>query len=224
MTDAWEVAQKLVEKHANQGGIFVRLANDGDKVVGVFCGDPYAREVYWDGAAFTETPPESGTVKCSVRTAMNFFVPAEGAMKIIEGNSMWFKDVVAVRDKYGLAKWSFEIKRHGKAKDTKTKYSILPESPVDDALRAKIAAAPLHDLGATVADAVEASVAAGAAPIDLDTAHQVIERLRPLPRTVADAFLKEFRISRIRELLSVDLPAALRFIDRHVPSADPLAL
>jgi hypothetical protein len=45
MSDAWERARKLADKHANQGSIFVRLANDGDKVVGAFRGEPHAREV-----------------------------------------------------------------------------------------------------------------------------------------------------------------------------------
>ena len=45
------------------GDIFVRLANDGDKVVGAFLGDPLAREVHWNGERYEECPgPES---KCS---------------------------------------------------------------------------------------------------------------------------------------------------------------
>lgn len=34
------------------GGVYVRLANDGDKVVGVFCGEPFARSVHWTGVAY----------------------------------------------------------------------------------------------------------------------------------------------------------------------------
>ena len=45
MTNAWDVAKGLAEKHAQAGGLFVRLANNGDKVTGVFCGEPFAREV-----------------------------------------------------------------------------------------------------------------------------------------------------------------------------------
>ena len=41
---------------------------------------------------------------------------------------MFFKDLVRVREKYGLEKWAFEIQRHGAAKDPKTTYSILPST------------------------------------------------------------------------------------------------
>lgn len=37
-TNAWDTASRLADKHANQGGIFIRLAANGDKVVGAFCG------------------------------------------------------------------------------------------------------------------------------------------------------------------------------------------
>ena len=47
--NAWESASRLADKHANQGGIFIRLAANGDKVVGAFVGEPFAREVVWTG-------------------------------------------------------------------------------------------------------------------------------------------------------------------------------
>ena len=52
MSNAWDQAASLADKHANQGGIFVKLANDGDKVVGAFVGDPHAREVVWTGEGY----------------------------------------------------------------------------------------------------------------------------------------------------------------------------
>ena len=48
-TNAWDTASRLADKHANQGGIFVRLTSNGDKIVGAFCGEPFAREVVWTG-------------------------------------------------------------------------------------------------------------------------------------------------------------------------------
>jgi len=120
MNNAWDKAKNLADKHASQGSIFVRLQNDGDAVVGVFCGEPYAREVYWDGEKYVEAtadgPPAGATAKTpSLRVALNFYVPSEGTMKIVEGGTQWFRDLVNVREKYGLDKWLFEIKRHGKA-------------------------------------------------------------------------------------------------------------
>jgi hypothetical protein len=231
MSNAWDNAKELAEKHAAAGGIFVRLQNDGDKVVGVFCGEPYAKEVYWDGEKYSDTPPEGAAAKPSLRVSLNLFVPAVGAMKIIEGGTAWFKDVLEVKEKYGLEKWTFEIKRRGKKGDPKTKYSILPDTQVDDAMRARIAAAGLHDLGAigTGADGDTGSVPAETPKaIDLDTARQLVDRLRPLPRDVAQAFLAEMKVERIRDLLSADLPRAIRFIEsREKPAngaADPFAL
>ncbi|MGH7295371.1 MAG: hypothetical protein ACRELB_10580 [Polyangiaceae bacterium] len=229
MSNAWDNAKQLAEKHAAAGGIFVRLQNDGDKVVGVFCGEPFAKEVYWDGDKYVDAPPEGSAPKPSLRVSLNFYVPTDGAMKIIEGGTAWFKDVLEVKDKYGLEKWSFEVKRRGKKGDPKTKYSILPDTQVDDALRARITAAALHDLGAIGAPSeADADAPAAEAPktIDLDTARQLVERLRPLPREVATAFLAELKIERIRDLLSADLPRALRFIEgREKPAAvDPFAL
>jgi hypothetical protein len=241
MSTAWDKAKELADKHVAAGGIFVRLQNDGDKIVGVFCGEPFAKEVYWDGQKYSDTPPEGVAAKPSLRVALNFYVPAEGAMKIIEGGTAWFKDVLDVKDKYGLDKWSFEIKRRGKKGDPKTKYSILPDAQVDEPMRARIAAAGLHDLssvgaGADAEDAAPAPAAAAspapaAAPatpstIDENTARQLVDRLRPMPREVAHAFLAEFKIGRIRELQSASLPQALRFIEaRQQPQErDPFEL
>lgn len=155
MTTAWEMA----DKHANSGGIFVRLANNGDKIVGAFCGEPYAREVIWTGERyeqFDENNIAHQGKRPSLRVMLNFYVPTEGAMKVIEGGTVWFKDVLRVRDKYGLDKWLFEIERHGDAGDPKTTYSILPEEKLDDEMRARIAAAEAHDLKSTATTAATA--------------------------------------------------------------------
>ncbi len=223
MSSAWDNAKKLAEKHASEGGKFVRLQNDGDKIVGVFCGEPYAREVYWDGEKYSDTAPEGGGAKASLRVALNFYVPAEGAMKIIEGGTAWFKDVVEIRDKYGVEKWIFEVKRRGRKGDPKTKYSILPETHVDDAMRARIKSLPLHDLAAVGGEG-DRGASASPATVDLDVARTIAERLRPLPRESGEAFLAEFKISRIRELRNVDVPAAMRFVDNlELPvGPDPL--
>ncbi len=220
MNTAWDSAKKLAEKHANQGGIFVRLQNDGDTVVGVFCGEPYAKEVYWDGQKYCDAAPEAGG-KMSLRVSLNFYVPSEGAMKIIEGGTAWFKDLLEVREKYGTDKWIFEVKRRGKKGDPKTKYSILPEKPVDDALRARIAAAGEHDLGAAAGGNDTDGATAAPRVVDVDVARTIADRLRALPRDVADAFLGEFKIARIRELLNSDVPRALAFLER---TQDPLAI
>ena len=224
---SWDHAARLADKHTNQGGIFVRLAAKGDKVVGVFCGEPFAREVVWTGERYETFDPGVHTDKRpSLRVMINFFVPAEGEMKVIEGGTVWFKDVLKVRDKYGLDKWAFEIERHGEAGDPKTTYSILPEEKIDDALRARMQAVELHELAsigngeqgaapAAKGDAKPSSTAVISGVIDARTATDLVGRLKSLPRADVDAFLTEFGVKRVRDLRATDLAAAKRSLDKR---------
>ena len=66
MSDAWDKASGMADKHANQGGIYVRLANDRDSIIGVFCGEPFAREVVWTGEqyeAYDEGNPDHASLQ-----------------------------------------------------------------------------------------------------------------------------------------------------------------
>ena len=226
MTTAWEMATTMADKHANSGGIFVRLAANGDKIIGAFCGEPYAREVIWTGERYEQFDENNSAhqgKRPSLRVMLNFYVPAEGAMKIIEGGTVWFKDVLKVRDKYGLDKWLFEIERHGDAGDPKTTYSILPEEKLDDQMRARIAAAEAHDLksigtgndegdGRSSTSTKKSSNAAG--PIDPRVAGDLVAKLKALPRSDVDAFLAEFGVQRVRDLEAKHETAARAFIDQ----------
>jgi hypothetical protein len=122
MGNAWESAKGLAEKHASSGGVFVRLATSGDKVTGVFCGEPYAREVIWTGERYepydANNPAHQAEAKRpSLRVALNFFVIAEGVMKLIEGGTQWFKDVLKVRDKELLRELGVQRVRDLKVSD-----------------------------------------------------------------------------------------------------------
>ena len=241
-TNAWDTASRLADKHANQGGIFIRLAANGDKVVGAFCGEPFAREVVWTGERYETYDPAVHTDKRpSLRVMLNFFVPDEDDMKVIEGGTVWFKDVLKVRDKYGLDKWLFEIERHGEAGDPKTTYSILPEEKLDEELRGQIAGAELHDLAALSSGDANAdkggdkpaSKPSSGGPIDPRDASQLVGRLKQLPRSDVDAFLAEFGVKRVRDLKASDvakakqaldrLEAAMRAADDEDDSIDPFA-
>lgn len=252
MSDAWERARSLAEKHAQAGGIFVRLANNGDKVVGAFCGDPHTREVVWLGDHYEIFDADKHKdKKPNLRVSINFYVPAEGKMKVIEGGTQWFKDVLKLREKYGLDTWLFEIERHGEAGDTKTKYTLLPETKIDADLRARMAPVLLHDLaslgvGDDEDEAPEpkgktppAAAPKGAAPaakpapaeapsgiVTQEVAEAFLARLRPLPRAEADAFVARFGIQRIRELKASDEAAARKHIEeaerRHGRAAPPV--
>jgi hypothetical protein len=150
MSNAWDIAKQMAERHTSS--TFVRLANDGDKVVGVFVGEPLAREVVWTGEKYLDvkSPEAEKYLKkgrsSSLRVAMNIYVLAENVVKVYEMGATVFKDVFKLRDKYGLDTWAFEIERHGGKGDNKTSYTILPEQRLDDAMRRKIAQLELHDL------------------------------------------------------------------------------
>src|SRR5688572_10443666 len=106
MSNAWDIAKQMAERHTSS--TFVRLANDGDKVVGVFVGEPLSREVVWTGEKYLDVKnPEADKYlkkgrTASVRVAMNLYVLAEKAVKVYEMGAVVFKDVYKLRDKYGL--------------------------------------------------------------------------------------------------------------------------
>lgn len=239
MSNAWNHAENLSEKHANQGGIFVRLANNGDKVVGAFCGEPHAREVHWTGEGYAECTGDGctycvGGKKPSLRVMLNFFVPAEGVMKVYETGTRVFRDILKLRDKYGLGAWMFEIERHGEAGNSKTRYSVLPEGKIDAELQARIEAAELHDLagvGRGDDGGTDGAAPAGGSTIAIEAVAPLVARLKALPRSDVDAFLGRFSISRVRDLASSDEQAAFALLGqleaKHTPTPsaeiDPFA-
>jgi hypothetical protein len=78
--------------------------------------------------------------------ALNVALYDSKEVKVLEQGVMFFKDLVRVREKYGLEKWAFEIQRHGAAKDPKTTYSILPEHQLSAEQQKAFQALPQHDL------------------------------------------------------------------------------
>jgi hypothetical protein len=153
-------------------------------------------------------------------------------MKVIEGGSQWFKDVLKLRDKYGLDKWSFEIERRGEAGDPKTRYSMLPEEKLGDEQRKKIAATALHDLpnvagGDGAGDAATPAPAVKAGPIDPATATALVARLKALPRAAVDGVLGELGVQRVKEMTMAQAARANAMLDQLAGGAgaevDPFA-
>jgi hypothetical protein len=239
MSNGWNHAEGLAEQHGGSGsGLFVRLANHGDKIVGAFVGDPHAREVHWGGERYEECTG-SGCGHCedgkkpSLRVALNFYVPKERDMKIIEGGVIWLKTVLKCRDKYGLDAKFFEIERHGEAGDSKTRYSILPDEPIDGEMRAEIDGARLHDLAQVISggsDRFDSYDKGSSGTVKGRLAGELMPRLKALPRTALDAFLGEFGIEKVRDLKASDEKAARALLteleasnQREDTSVDPFA-
>ena len=140
---SWGKTQEAME---NQGSsTFLRLEGDGDKAVVAFCGAPFHRDICYNEKtktyeAWDDAAKAAGRKKSS-RYAMNVFtVSVKGAetneMKVIDMNFNTMQSVIALKDKYGLAKCLFEVTRHGAKGDTKTQYQILPDADISPAVRA----------------------------------------------------------------------------------------
>ena len=144
----WQQTEEMAKKHDQGGSLWLKLAGDGDKAVVVFLGEPHPREVAFVDGKYVEVDEKmkaAGT-KASLRVALNVALYDSKEVKVLEQGVMFFKDLVRVREKYGLEKWAFEIQRHGAAKDPKTTYSILPEHQLSVEQQKAFQALPQHDL------------------------------------------------------------------------------
>ena len=153
LTNAWDTASRLADKHTIQGSLFVRLSSNGDKIVGAFCGVPFAREAVWTGETYESYDPSVHDTHPSLRVMLNFYDAYEGRMRVIENGKTWFQDVCMARDEYDFGAWLFEIERLGDAGDIKTRYSVTPHDEIHLELRGQIANAELHDLAELCASA-----------------------------------------------------------------------
>jgi hypothetical protein len=243
MSNAWDIAKQMAERHTSS--TFLRLTDDGDKVVGVFVGEPLSREVVWTGEKYLDvkSPEAEKYLKkgrsSSLRVAMNIYVLAENVVKVYEMGATVFKDVFKLRDKYGLDTWAFEIERHGGKGDNKTSYTILPEQRLDDAMRRKIAQLELHDLEKVLSntddgddgdeergfdsyeDKQDAPKDKRDRPIDSAILEQVMPRLKVLPRERLEEFLKQFKVQRVKDLRAGDHTAVLEFLSRIEAAMQP---
>ncbi len=224
----WNQAGDLADKHAQaSGGLFVKLTGNGDKVVGIFLGEPCAREVHWGGDRYHPCTEDGcsyceGGKKPSLRVCLNFYVPSEKSLKVIEGGVTWFKDLLKVKEKYGLDKWMFEIERHGEAGDSKTTYTILPEEKLDDDLKKELAKLELHDLVKVVSgddndndtdfDSYDKANKEDRL-IDPREASKLVPRLKAMPREATDIFCQKFDVQRIRDLKASDTERAQAFVE-----------
>jgi len=226
--NAWDKSKELADRHSEGGGPWLRLANDGDKAVGVFLGEPFPREVHFVERYVTCTGascPHCGDGKRpSLRVAINFLTSKE--LRVFEMGTVTFKDLLKVRDKYGLDKWSFEVERHGESGDPKTTYSILPEERLSEKQLADLKKLELLNLLKLYEDADKddgvddkAGKAGGKAKsdagktVDAKTANSLVVVLKSLPREATDRLLEKFGITRVRDLPTSRVQEAVKLID-----------
>ncbi|RJS14242.1 hypothetical protein DRW03_35310 [Corallococcus sp. H22C18031201] len=236
MANMWEQTAAMAKQHEQQGGAWLKLANDGDTAVVVFLGEPCPREVcFVDNkyVLFDEQMKAQGH-KPSLRVALNVAVYGTKEVKVLEQAVTFFNTLLELRAKYGLEKWAFEVKRRGAPKDPKTTYSILPDRQLTAEELAAFQALRLHDLPKLYA--AEAASASGTASgtssnakvgelVDVKLAQGIATALKGLPREAVDRFLQKFSVQRIRDLPASKGEVARAFVDSLVAeySAEPAA-
>jgi hypothetical protein len=220
----WQRTEELAKQHDQQGGSWIRLQNDGDTTVVVFLGEPYPRQVcFVDGKYHVATEElKAAGHKASLRVALNVFVLETKEVKVLEQGVVFFKDLVRVRDKYGLSDWAFDVTRNGAAKDPKTRYSILPERQLSPEEKRVIQGLKLHDLAALYG---EAEAEDEPEFVDEEVARQMVGQLKLLPRQAAERFCQKFGVERVRDLKRAHVETAWELIvalqKEFNPSAAP---
>jgi hypothetical protein len=219
----WQQTEEMASRHEQSGGLWLKLAGDGDKAVVVFLGEPHPREVCFVDGKYVELDDnlKAQGLKVSLRVALNVALFDSKEIKVLEQGVVFFKDLVRVRDKYGLDKWAFEVQRHGAAKDPKTSYSILPEHQLTAEQQKAFKALPLHDLAKLYAGEAEGGGASldsydkkADAAVSPSIAQGIVTALKALPREATDRFLQKFGVQRIKDLSAVQTEKARAFVEQ----------
>ena len=219
-TSKWQQTEEMAKRHDQGSSTWLKLGNDGDKAVVVFLGEPFPREVcFVDGKymPFDDKLKAQG-LKPSLRVALNVALYDTKEVKVLEQGVTFFKDLVRVREKYGIERWAFEIQRHGAAKDPKTTYSILPEHQLTPEQQKEFQGLKLNDLDKLYGDSEDSSSLGSYdrkddGVIDAGTAQAIATQLKTMPREAADRFCKKFGVTRIKDLPAAQVEKARAFVE-----------
>jgi hypothetical protein len=81
----------------------------------------------------------------STRVRLNFYVLLEKAMRVLDGDTNWFRAVCLLRGASLVEPWIIEIERRG------VQYHMIAIGRASAALQREIANCELHDLAKTCA-------------------------------------------------------------------------
>lgn len=220
-TSMWDQTEEMAKQHDQGSSTWLKLADDGDKEVVVFLGEPYPREVvFLDGryTPFTEELRAKGH-KPSLRVALNVALYDTKEVKVLEQGVVFFKQLLQMRSKRSLDEWAFEVERHGAARDKNTSYTILPEHKLTPEEQAEFQALPLHDLEKLYSDGDDSGGGLGSydrksdAVVDPKTAQTIVQSLKALPREAVDRFCQKFGVARIKDLPAAQVEKARVFVE-----------
>ena len=147
--DEWARIIERLERMGAKASDHLALV-EGDKVVVVFLGEPWAYEAAWHDERKQWVPIHRSPmpVEPALRIRINVYIPAIGRLKWWEMDTATFHALCACRDKYGLSSWMFEIEAIDVSADGACgEYSILPEEKLDATDLARIACRPLFQWG-----------------------------------------------------------------------------
>jgi hypothetical protein len=150
---SWSDLETEFKDAQDRNSLFVKIKDDGHKVVGVFVGNPVTFSVHRDGAFGSPTTrcAGPGCPECArgkrrtIRFKSNFYCLATETLKIFEGGPRLFQSVLPAIKKFGQD-YVYEVTRRGRAGDPRTTYVCMPEEPVSQELKARLSRMPLHDL------------------------------------------------------------------------------
>lgn len=210
---SWEDANRKANEYDQ--GDWLKLG-DGDKAVVAFLGEPFAREVAWNGTHYEPFDPEKHP-RGSLRTALNVYNVQLRRVQIFDANLPTFRQILKVRGKYGLDGQLYEISRSGTGRDTE--YTVLLEGAADAAQKTAQKTAQLFDLKAkTLGDdsfnPAELEADFENATISAEQAKELIGRAKMLPRVKADAWIHELGVERVSELLAGQYDIADKLLSR----------
>jgi hypothetical protein len=215
----WDRTEEMAKRHDQGGSTWLKLADDGDKEVVVFLGEPYPREVvFLDGKyePFTEELQAKGH-KASLRVAVNVALFETKEVKVLEQGVVFFKQLLQIRSKRKLDEWAFEVERHGAARDKNTTYTLLPEHKLTPEQQAEFQALPLHDLEKLYSGEGGGELGSydkkSDAVVDPKKAQTIVQALKTLPREAVDRFCQKFGISRVKDLPASQVEKAQVFVE-----------
>ena len=221
---------KHIEELARQAeqGIWLALEMDGDSTTVVFLGDPFAREVvFLDGkyVAFNDEHRARG-LRPTVRIAINVAIVDTGDVLVFERGVLFFKELAAMRERFPLDRWSFEIERNGAAGSLKTTYRVVQEKALGADERRAYAQLPRYDLARLAAGEFHASVRAtqsearASATISARDADAIMDALGLLPRKATERLVNRFGVHWVRDIPAAKALDAIAFVDRLVRDAE----
>lgn len=218
MLDVWQQAQERLKTYEQNGFVHLRLANDGDRYVVVFLGNPLYREVTFVDGKYVDVDErmKAEGYRASMRFAMNVALYDTKQVKVYEFGAAVMKDMIRLRGKYGLEGWSYEVQRHGGPRDPKTTYTILPERQLTAEQQREFQALKRHDLERLYRGGRQEQAGSANRPasegVDPNVAAVLVAELKTLPREMTDRFLQKFGIQRVKELPAAHVQSAQDFL------------